>query len=96
VSRKLGFLLSSVQISVKIFGFVGARPGPQNPGADNVAQHLFKGQPVALIHGEEKAREHERNHQQHGRRVPNYRTGEQVGGNPDERRASKTNKLAFR
>ena len=74
---------------------VGPHAGPEITGADDIAQHLFKREPVTLEHGKEKAREHEANHQEQGGAVPDMGAGKQVGGNPDYSRDGETDKLAF-
>jgi len=76
-------------------GLVGPHAGPEVTGADNIAQHLFKGEAVTLKHGKEKAGEHEANHQEQRGAVTDVGAGKQVGGDTDYSRDGETDKLAF-
>ena len=74
------------QCGIKVFRFVRPRSRSDEQGADDIPRHLFSRESVALIHGDEKKREHERDHQEHGKAVADCGTGEQLGRYADNRR----------
>ena len=75
-------LLSGAKQRIEVFGFVRPHPGIEEPGADDVFQHLFQRQAVPLIHGEKEEREHEADHQEHGRAVAESSPGKEIGREP--------------
>lgn len=62
-------------------------------GADDVPHHFLKGQAVLFIHRHEERREHDPQHEEHSPGAPDRPTGQQIGGDPHQSAASKTNEL---
>ena len=80
---------------VNVLCLIGPYPGTGKPGPDDVFYHLFRREPVFLIHGQQKGREHDHQHGEHGPGVADKTAGEQVGRDAHRRRTAKADKLAF-
>ena len=94
---KLFFLLCVfTEICVKVLCPVWPYARTQEFYTKYIPQYLFKGQAVPLVHGEQETGQHQGDHQEHRPGIADSRTAAQVNGNPNSRRASKTDKLALR
>ena len=63
---------------VGVVGLVGALLGTEEAALNHLHYHHFKGLAVTLIHGKQKARQHDKHHEQGRRTGGEIVTGEKV------------------
>ena len=82
--------------SISVVGLVGSFLGLDKAALDDLPYHHFKGLAVALVQGQQEARQHGEHHNQ-GRRATSHPAPEQkIKRDAYEKRTAKTNELAFR
>ena len=64
--------------SIGVIGLVGPFLGLDKAALDDLPYHHFKGLAVALVQGQQEARQHGKNHEQGRRTVGESATGEKI------------------
>lgn len=82
--------------SIGVIGLVGPFLGLDKAALDDLPYHHFKGLAVALVQGQQEARQHGEHHNQ-GRRAASHPAPDQKEKrDANKQRTAKTNELAFR
>ena len=81
--------------SIGVVGLVGSFLGLDEAALDNLPYHHFKGLAVALVQGQQEARQHGEHHNQ-GRRAASYPAPEQkIKRDAYEKRTAEADQLSF-
>ena len=82
--------------SIGVIGLVGPFLGLDKAALDDLPYHHFKGLAVALVQGQQEARQHGEHHNQ-GRRAASHPAPEQkIKRDAYEKRTAETDQLSFR
>ncbi len=87
-------MIHPLQGGVHILGLIGADLGGKKLRPDEVAQHLFQGLAVLFIDAEQEKGQHQADHQQRRRLVPDAAPREDIGGYADQTARAEANELA--
>ena len=80
---------------VSIVGLIGTLLGLDKAASDDLHNHHFKGLAVTLVHSQQEARKHDKNHDQGRRAVGNVAAGQKIQRDAYQQRPGKTNQLPF-
>lgn len=81
--------------SIGVIGLVGPFLGLDKAALDDLPYHHFKGLPVALVQGQQEARQHGEHHNQ-GRRAASHPAPEQkIKRDAYEKRTAEADQLSF-
>lgn len=88
--------LHFIKKGIQILGLIRTNLWAQKSGAQDVAYDFFECLPVPLIHRQKEKRQHQPNHEQNCRFIPNMGTGKQVRWHANESCNRKANELSPR
>ena len=78
---------------VGVVGLVGALLGAEEAALNHLHYHHFKGLAVTLIHGKQKARQHDKHHEQGRRTVGKKVPGQKIKRPAREERTAEADQL---
>lgn len=81
--------------SIGVVGLVGPLFGLDEAALDDLPHHHFKGLAVALIQGQQKARQHGKHHNQRRRAASHPAPEQKIKRDAYQKRTAETNQLPF-